>query len=115
MKKGKKVDRVTLRIDRNAMDQVRRLVRKEDYSSASEVIQDAVSELLATRFAPDNIERRTVEIPKRSINCLQQIVDAGEAVSIEDAVRDAVRKYVRLYEEENNKYKGQPNGQAKTE
>jgi len=44
---------------------------------------------------PPNIEKLTVELPKGNVVKLEQLVDSGDSVSINDAVRDAVREYTR--------------------
>jgi Arc/MetJ-type ribon-helix-helix transcriptional regulator len=46
-------------------------------------------------FTPDYIERITVELPKGNVVELEALVQDGDSVSIDDAIRNAVREYVR--------------------
>jgi len=40
-------------------------------------------------------EKITVELPKGNVVNLKQLVQEGDSVSVDDAIRNAVREYIR--------------------
>jgi len=46
-------------------------------------------------FTPEYIEKVTVELPKGNVVNLKQLVQDGDSVSVDDAIRNAVREYIR--------------------
>ena len=88
--------RITIRLSRNAAERLQELVDKGDYKNLSDVVRAAIEDFLAEKFAPRNIERVNVDLPKKTVSLLLELVDSGdvEAVDLNDAIRLAVKEYV---------------------
>ena len=87
--------RITIRLSRNAAEKMEELVRSGEFKNLSEVVRTAIENFLAEKFAPRNIEKISVDLPKATVAMLTQLVEAGDAVDLDDAIRTAVREYVR--------------------
>ncbi len=88
--------RITIRLSKNAADKLQELVDRGEYKNLSDVIRAAIEDFLAEKFAPRNIERVNVDLPKKTVALLLDLVDSGdiEAVDLNDAIRLAVKEYV---------------------
>ena len=88
--------RITIRLSKNAAEKLQELVDRGDYKNLSDVIRAAIEDFLAEKFAPKNIERVSVDLPKKTVSDLLKLVDSGdvEAVDLDDAIRLAVKEYV---------------------
>jgi len=71
------------------------LVKSGEFKNLSEVVRTAIENFLAEKFAPRNIEKISVDLPKSTVAMLAKLVEAGDAVDLDDAIRTAVREYVR--------------------
>ncbi len=89
--------RITIRLSKAATDKLQKLVDEGEYKNISDVVRAAIEEFLATKFAPQNIERVNVDLPKKTVALLLELVNSGdvEAVDLDDAIRLAVKEYVR--------------------
>jgi len=87
--------RITIRISRAVAEKLEELVKSGEYKNLSDVVRAAIENFLAEKFAPKNIEKVSVDLPKSTVAMLVKLVDAGEAVDLDDAIRTAVREYVR--------------------
>jgi Arc/MetJ-type ribon-helix-helix transcriptional regulator len=88
-------ERVTVRLPEDQIKKLDKLIKKGEYGNLSDVIREAIQELLDRKYTPENLERRTINFPKDSISNLEKLVNDGDAIDIEDAVRNAVRDYIR--------------------
>ena len=86
-------ERITIRLPKERVEHLQRLVDEGEFSNVSESIRAAIEAFIDERFTPDNIERVTVELPKRRALELEELVMGGESVSIDDAIRVAVSEY----------------------
>ena len=89
--------RITIRLSKDAAEKLQKLVDEGEFKNLSDVVRTAIEEFLAERFAPQNVERVSVDFPKKTVSILMNLVESGEieAVSIDDAIRLAVKDYVR--------------------
>ena len=46
-------------------------------------------------MAPENVEKKVVDLPKASVRALEELTEQGEYVSVEDAIRAVIRDYVK--------------------
>ena len=88
--------RITIRLSKNATEKLQELVDRGEYKNLSDVVRAAIEDFLAEKFAPKNIERVSVDLPKKTVSLLLELVDSGdvEAVDLNDAIRLAVKEYV---------------------
>ena len=86
--------RITLRISSNAANKLNILVDEGEFKNLSEVVRTSIENFISEKFAPKNVEKISVDLPKASVETLQQLVNDGDAVSMDDAIRNAVREYV---------------------
>ena len=89
-------ERVTIRIPKDRVDALQKLVEQGQFTNLSDAVRAAVDAFVATQFTPDHIEKLTVELPKGNMIKLEELVHSGDSISVDDAVRNAVREYVRL-------------------
>lgn len=87
--------RITIRLSRNAAEKMEELVKSGEFKNISEVVRTAIEDFLAEKFAPRNIEKISVDLPKATVAMLTRLVEEGDAVDLDDAIRTAVREYVR--------------------
>ncbi len=89
--------RITIRLSKDATEKLQKLVDEGEFKNISEVVRRAIEDFLASKFAPQNIERVNVNLPKKTVALLLELVDRGEveAVDLDDAIRLAVKEYVR--------------------
>lgn len=88
-------ERVTIRVPKDRLDALQKLVDDGQYSNTSDVIRAAIDAFVDANFTPEHITRMTVELPKGNMVKLEELVHEGDAISVDDAVRNAVREYVR--------------------
>jgi Arc/MetJ-type ribon-helix-helix transcriptional regulator len=88
-------ERVTIRIPTERLDVLNGLVKDGRYDTISDVIRAAIDNFLENQFAPEYIKRLTIELPKGNVVKLEELVQSGDSVSLEDAIRNAVREYIR--------------------
>jgi len=89
-------ERVTIRIPKDRVDALQKLVEQGQFPNLSDAIRAAIDSFVETKFTPDHIEKLTVELPKGNVVKLEELVHSGDSISVDDAVRNAVREYVRL-------------------
>lgn len=88
-------DRVTVRLSAEQIALIQHLVDSGEFETVTDVVREAMDQFLSTRFSPENIRRIMVEIPKDSALKLETLVNDGDSVSFDDAIRNAVREYTR--------------------
>lgn len=89
-------ERVTIRIPKDRVDALQKLVEQGQFTNLSDAIRASIDAFVETQFTPDHIEKLTVELPKGNMIKLEELVHSGDSISVDDAVRNAVREYVRL-------------------
>jgi Arc/MetJ-type ribon-helix-helix transcriptional regulator len=89
-------ERVTIRIPKDRVDALQKLVEQGQFTNMSDAIRAAIDAFVETQFTPDHIEKFTVELPRGNMVKLEELVHSGDSISVDDAVRNAVREYVRL-------------------
>ncbi|MFW6040934.1 MAG: ribbon-helix-helix domain-containing protein [Thermoplasmatota archaeon] len=87
--------RITVRIPNQMVDDLQKLVDKDEYSNMSEAIRTAIREFIKNQNAPDHISKVTVDLPKKKVNEIKDLVEEGDSISVDDAIRTAVREYVK--------------------
>lgn len=87
--------RISMRLSNETLAVLQSLVDSGAYENLSEVLRAAVDEFIAYRFSPENILKITVDLPKGNVNDLQHLINEGDSVSLDDAIRNAVREYTR--------------------
>ena len=88
-------ERVTIRIAKDDIDKMQDLVLSGQFDTITDIIRDAISELLERYYPPENVEKVTVDLPKNNAVQLETLVNDGDSISIDDAIRNAVREYTR--------------------
>ncbi|NPA74480.1 MAG: ribbon-helix-helix protein, CopG family [Euryarchaeota archaeon] len=91
--------RITIRLSQTAMEQMQKLVESGEFKNISDVVRTAIERFLSEKFSPPNVERVSVDLPKKTKDLLVELVESGEieAVDMNDAIRLAVKEYVRRY------------------
>lgn len=89
-------ERVTIRIPKDRVDALQKLVEQGQFTNLSDAIRAAIDSFMQAKSTPDHIERLTVELPKGNVVKLEELVHSGDSISVDDAVRNAVREYVRM-------------------
>jgi len=74
---------------------IQKLIDSGEFSSVSDVIREALDGFLKTRFSSGNVGRVTVELPRSKVMELESLVQDGDSVSLDDAIRNAVREYTK--------------------
>jgi Arc/MetJ-type ribon-helix-helix transcriptional regulator len=70
-------------------------VKSGEFASLSDAVRAAINSFIEAQFAPEYIKKIMIELPKGNVVQLQELVQSGDSVSVEDAIRNAVREYVR--------------------
>ena len=60
------------------------------------MIRAAIERFIETEDIPPNISKISIELPKGDSVTLAQLVEDGDSVSVDDAIRHAVREYIRV-------------------
>ena len=89
-------ERVTIRIPKDRLDALQKLIEQGQFGNLSDAIRASIDAFVDTHFTPDHIEKLTVELPKGNVVSLEELVHSGDSISVDDAVRNAVREYVRM-------------------
>ena len=89
-------ERVTIRIPKDRVDALQKLVDDGQFTNMSDAIRAAIDSFVETHFTPEHIQKLTVELPKGNVVKLEELVHSGDSISVDDAVRNAVREYVRM-------------------
>ncbi len=76
-------------------DELEEIVSRESYSNVSEVIRAALDAFIDAKNSPEYISNVTVALPKKNVDDIQDLVNEGDSISVDDAIRNAVREYVR--------------------
>jgi Arc/MetJ-type ribon-helix-helix transcriptional regulator len=78
------------------------VVTLEKYGkTVSDLIRRALDAFIETEMAPENVEKKVVDLPKSSVKVLEDLTEQGEYVSVEDAIRAVIRDYVKKAIKEN--------------
>ena len=88
-------ERVTIRIPKDRLDALQRLVEEGQFTNLSDAIRAAIDSFVDAKFTPEHIKKLTLELPKLHHVSLEELVHSGDAISVDEAVRNAVREYVR--------------------
>ena len=89
-------ERVTIRIPKDRLDALQKLVEEGQFTNLSDAIRAAIDSFVETKFTPEHIKKLTLELPKLHHVSLEELVHSGDAISVDEAVRNAVREYVRM-------------------
>ncbi len=87
--------RITVRIPTDLSDGLERLVELGEYSTVSDAIRAAITNLIDNKNAPEHISKVTVDLPKKNVDDIENLVNEGESINVDDAIRTAVREYVK--------------------
>lgn len=101
-------ERITVRLPKETVEKIEQLLATGRYGkTVSDFVRKAIDAYMDAEFTPENIEKKVVELPKSSVQALEEFTNEGEYVSVEDAIRTVIRDYVRkrLEESDQNKRK----------
>ncbi len=89
-------ERITVRLPKETVEKIERLLATGRYGkTTSDFVRRAIDSYIEAEFTPENVEKKVVELPKSSVQALEQFTKEGEYVSVEDAIRAVIRDYVR--------------------
>ena len=88
-------ERVTVRITKEQLLLIQDLIDKGKFGTMTAIVVSALDEFLGKYYSPENIRKVTVDLPKGNLIRLEELVRAGDSISIDDAIRNAVREYTR--------------------
>ncbi len=87
--------RITVRIPTELSDGLEKLVERGEFSTVSDAIRTAITNLIENKNAPEHIHKVTVDLPKKNVDDIENLVNEGESINVDDAIRTAVREYVK--------------------
>ncbi len=94
--------RITVRLPPEQVEKIDSLLATGKYGkTVSDLIRRAIDAFIETEMAPENVEKKVVDLPKSSVKVLENLTEQGEYVSVEDAIRAVIRDYVKNTIKEN--------------
>ena len=94
--------RITVRLPPEQVEKIDALLATGKYGkTVSDLIRRALDAFIETEMAPENVEKKVVDLPKSSVKVLEDLTEQGEYVSVEDAIRAVIRDYVKKAIKEN--------------
>ena len=94
--------RITVRLPQEQVEKIENLLATGKYGkTVSDLIRTAIDSFIETELAPENVEKKVVDLPKSSVKVLEDLTEQGEYVSVEDAIRAVIRDYVKNAIKEN--------------
>ena len=70
-------ERVTIRLPKDMLDALDKLVKAGEYRSTSDVVRAAIQKFLETEFAPEHIEKVTLDLPKANVKSAKKQTAPG--------------------------------------
>ncbi len=97
-------ERISVRLSKDTIEKIERLLATGKYGkTVSDLVRRAIDAFIETEMAPENVEKKVIELPKESLEILEEDTKKGRYVSVDDAIRDVIRQYVRKRLEEYEK------------
>ena len=88
-------ERVTIRLPVDKLEQLEKLVKQGMYKNKSDAIRVAIEKFMETEAPEPNVEKLTIKLSKGNAVKLGELVETGDSVSVEEAVRDAIKDYTK--------------------
>ncbi len=88
-------DRVTVRIPQELLAKLKLIQEAENHPTISDTIREGLLKYVEIKMAPPNIRKVVVDLSRQDNSRLEELVQGGGSVSVDDAIRSAVREYVR--------------------
>ena len=88
-------DRVTVRIPQELLTKLKHIQEMENQATISDTIREGLLKYVEIKMAPSNIRKVVVDLSRQDNTRLEELVQGGGSVSVDDAIRSAVREYVR--------------------
>jgi Arc/MetJ-type ribon-helix-helix transcriptional regulator len=88
-------DRVTVRIPQELLSKLKQIQEMEGHPTISDTIRESLIKYVEIKMAPPNIRKVVVDLSRQDNTRLEELVQGGGSVSVDDAIRSAVREYVR--------------------
>jgi Arc/MetJ-type ribon-helix-helix transcriptional regulator len=97
-------ERISVRLSKETIQKIEELLSTGKYGKTiSDFVRKAIDYYIETETAPENLEKKVVELPKESIEVLEEDTKKGRYISVDDAIRDVIRQYVRKRLEESDR------------
>lgn len=97
-------ERITVRLSKETIEKIEQLLGTGKYGKTiSDFVRRAIDSYIETEMTPENVEKKVVDLPKESIEVLEEDTKKGKYVSVDDAIRDVIRQYVRKRIEESDR------------
>jgi Arc/MetJ-type ribon-helix-helix transcriptional regulator len=88
-------ERVTVRIPQDLIEALKTIQQNLGHPTISDTIRSALESYVQVKLSPSNIRKVIVDLSKQDTRQLEELVQEGSSVSVDDAIRAAVREYVR--------------------
>ncbi len=86
--------RITIRVSEDLVKKLQHIVDNYNYSSVSEAIRSALNEFIA-KYDADNTNNIDLKLPRKVYNELENEVNTGNAISVDDLIRFILREYAK--------------------
>ena len=87
---------VSLRIDRETLDELDLLVRKEGFKSRRELLERAFEEFREMRTPRQNVVTVRVRLPKEKVGEMDHLIGIGDQKSWEGIIEKSLEQYLAL-------------------
>ena len=88
--------RITVRLPPSLAEKLQDLVNSGMYKNLSDVVRQALAELIKKHYPSPHKSTVTVDLPLSLKRELEKIVKEGEAIDLDDAIRNALREYIEF-------------------
>ena len=88
------IERLTVRLDSDAVAVLQKLVDDGEYSSMSDAVANTVYEMIGSRFTPKEISRIVTETRKKDVD-IDVLLSDGDSPELKEIVSKAVAEYVK--------------------
>ncbi len=86
---------MTVRIPQELLVKLKRIQEAEGHPTISDTIREGLLKYVEIKMTPPNIRKVVVDLSRQDNTRLEELVQGGGSVSVDDAIRSAVREYVR--------------------
>lgn len=86
--------RITIRVSEDLIKKLQHIVDSYNYGSVSEAIRSALNEFIA-KYDTDNTNNINLKLPRKVYNELENEVNTGNAISVDDLIRFILREYAK--------------------
>ncbi len=86
--------RITIRVSEEDLDKLTKLRETLHKETISEVIRQAITDLLSKYDDSNNVKNIQVKLTNRMVDNLNSIIEKGEAISIDELIRTIVKEYM---------------------